>query len=145
MDLKNDGENTGKNRVAKLMKLNGIQGVGKKKYKPITTTSNHNLPVAERLFKTELAKVQLTAINQYWGADITYIPTEQGWLYLAVVLDLYSKKLVGHAMRETMHAEIVTSAIEMAIKRQGIVDGRGLVTHSDRGCQYACANVVLID
>ena len=135
--LQNDGEKVGKNRVAKIMKSNGIQGVGKKKFKPVTTTSNHDLPVAARIFKTELAAEQLTAANKFWGGDITYIPTEQGWLYLSVVLDLYTKKVVGHAMRETMHTEIVTAAIEMALKRQGIVDGTGLVAHSDRGSQYA--------
>ena len=135
--LQNDGETIGKNRVSKIMKSKGIQGIGKKKFKPQTTTSNHDLPVADRVFKTEIANEQLTAPNKYWGGDITYIQTEQGWLYLAIVLDLFTKKAVGYAMRETMHAEIVTAAIEMAIKRQGIIDGSDLVAHSDRGSQYA--------
>lgn len=135
--LKDEGEKVGKNRVEKIMKHHNIQGIGKKKFKPVTTTSNHDLPVAERIFKTELAAEQLTAPNKFWGGDITYIPTEEGWLYLSVVLDLYTKKAVGYAMRETMHAEIVTAALEMALKRQGIVDGTGLVAHSDRGSQYA--------
>ncbi len=135
--LQNDGEKVGKNRVHKLMKQNKIHGAGKKKFKPVTTTSNHDLPVADRVFKAELAAEQLTGPNRYWGGDITYIPTEEGWLYLSVVLDLYTKKAVGHAMRETMHAEIVTAAIEMALKRQGVIDGTGLVAHSDRGSQYA--------
>lgn len=137
--LQNDGEKIGKNRVSKIMKSKGIQGVGKKKFKPMTTTSNHDLPVAERVFKTELASEQLTAPNKFWSGDITYIPTEEGWLYLSVVLDLFTKKAVGHAMRETMHTEIVTAAIEMAIRRQGIKDGSDLVAHSDRGSQYASA------
>lgn len=135
--LKDEGEKISKNRVLRLMRENGIQGAGKKKFKPVTTTSNHNLPIAKRIFKTEDAATQLTGPNQFWGGDITYIPTEEGWLYLSVVLDLYSKKVVGHAMRETMHAEMVRSAIEMALLRQGIIDGSNLVAHTDRGSQYA--------
>lgn len=137
--LTEDGERIGKNRVERIMKNNKIRGVGKKKYKPATTTSNHDLPIADRIFKTENAEVQLTAPNKYWGGDITYIPTEEGWLYLSVVLDLYSKKLVGHAMRDTMHTEMITAALDMALKRQGINSGSGLVAHSDRGSQYASA------
>lgn len=135
--LKNDGEKIGKNRVEKIMKKNGIQGVGKKKFKPVTTDSNHQLPVAERVFKTENAETQVTAPNQFWGGDITYVPTNEGWLYLAIILDLFTRKAVGHAMRETMHAEIVCSALEMALKRQAIDDGSELTAHSDRGSQYA--------
>jgi transposase InsO family protein len=138
--LRGEGERVGKNRVAKIMKKNGIQGAGKRKFKPITTTSNHNLPIAARIFKTEDAAKQLTGPNKFWGGDITYISTEEGWLYLSVVLDLYSKKIVGHAMRETMHAELVISAIEMAIQRQGIADGSSLVSHTDRGSQYASSD-----
>lgn len=140
--LNSEGETVGIKRVSKIMKLNNIQGIGKKKFKPITTTSNHNLPVAERLFKTESAAEQLTSPNKYWGGDITYIPTEQGWLYLSVVIDLFTKKVVGHAMRETMHAEMVTSAIEMAFLRQGILDGSELTAHTDRGNQYASAEYI---
>lgn len=135
--LNEEGENVGKNRVEKIMKNHKIQGIGKKKFKPITTTSNHDLPIARRVFETEKASIQVTRPNQFWGGDITYIPTEQGWLYLAVFLDLFTRKIVGHSMRETMHAEIVTSAIDMALKRQGLTAAEGLVTHSDRGCQYA--------
>jgi len=135
--LKNEGEKIGKNRVQKIMKKNDIQGVGKKKFKPVTTDSNHKLPIAERVFKTEDARSQVTSPNQYWGGDITYVPTEEGWLYLAIILDLFTRKAVGHAMRETMHAEIVCSALEMALKRQGIEDGSDLVAHSDQGSQYA--------
>ena len=141
--LRNDGDNVGKQRVRKIMKMHGIQGVGKKKFKPITTTSNHDLPVAERVFKTENASAQLTSPNKYWGGDITYVATEEGWLYLAIVLDLYTKKVVGHAMRETMHAEMVTSAIVMATKRQGIICAADdLVVHTDRGSQYASAEYI---
>lgn len=135
--LRNEGEKIGKNRVHKIMKNQGIQGVGKKKFKPATTDSNHKLPIAERIFKTEDAGTQLKAPNEIWGGDITYVPTDEGWLYLSVMLDLCTRKAVGHAMRETLHAELVTSALEMALKRQGITNGSGLVAHSDRGSQYA--------
>jgi putative transposase len=135
--LKSEGERIGKNRVEKMMKKNNIQGIGKKKFKPVTTTSNHDLPVAERVFQIENSPAQVTKPNQFWGGDITYIPTEEGWLYLAIFLDLFTRKILGHAMRETMHAEMVISAMDMAIKRQGIVNGDGLITHTDRGSQYA--------
>ena len=131
------GEKIGKNRVEKIMKKNNIQGIGKKKFKPVTTTSNHDLPLAERIFQTENATVQVTKPNQFWGGDITYIPTEEGWLYLAIFLDLFTRKILGHAMRETMHAEMVISAMDMALKRQGLINGEGLVSHTDRGSQYA--------
>lgn len=135
--LKGEGEKIGKNRVARIMKEHGIKGKGKKKFKPMTTNSNHNLPVAERVFQTENAATQLRGVNKYWGGDITYIPTEEGWLYLSVVLDLFTKKAVGHAMRDHMQAELVTAALDLAVRRQGIVKGANLVFHSDRGSQYA--------
>ena len=134
--LNAEGEKVGKNRVEKIMKRK-IQGQGKKKFKPITTTSNHNLPIANRVFETENAVAQVTKPNQYWGGDITYIPTEEGWLYLSIFLDLYTRKVVGHSMRETMHAEIVTSAIDMALRRQGLIAASNLTAHTDRGSQYA--------
>lgn len=133
--LQAEGEVIGKNRVECIMKRNGIQGKGKKKFKPQTTTSNHDLPVAERLFKTEEAGEQVTRPNQYWGGDITYVPTGEGWLYLAIYLDLFTRKIVGYAMQETLHATIVTEAMLAALGNQGSPEG--LVMHTDRGSQYA--------
>jgi putative transposase len=135
--LKSEGEVIGKNRVSKIMKENNIQGVGKKKFKPVTTTSNHELPVAERIFKTEVAAEQVTRPNQYWGGDITYIPTEEGWLYLAIVIDLFTRKVVGFSMRESMPSELVIDALDMGLKRQRIPMVSNLITHTDRGSQYA--------
>ncbi len=129
--LRQDGEVIGKNRVSKIMKLNGIQGVGKKKFKPQTTTSNHSLPVAERIFKTEVAESQVTKVNQYWGGDITYIATEEGWLYLAIVIDLFTRKIVGYSMNESMPCELVINALDMGLKRQGLTTVNNLVTHTD--------------
>lgn len=85
--LKSDGEKCGRKRVKKIMKANGIEGVGKKKFKVMTTDSKHDLPIADRIFKTEIAPSQVTEVNQYWGGDITYIATEEGWLYLSIFLD----------------------------------------------------------
>lgn len=135
--LQDEGEKIGKNRVEKIMKDHNIQGIGKKKFKPITTTSNHNLPIAERIFETESATEQVTRPNQFWGGDITYIATEEGWLYLAIFLDLFTRKIVGHSMRETMHAEMVISAMDMALCRQGLINAKDLTAHTDRGSQYA--------
>lgn len=135
--LNNEGEVVGKNRVARIMKENKIQGIGKKKFKPQTTTSNHELPVAERIFKTEVADEQVTKPNQYWGGDITYVATEEGWLYLAVVIDLFTRKIVGHSMNESMPCELVINALDMGLKRQGLARAEDLITHTDRGSQYA--------
>lgn len=138
--LRSEGELIGKNRVERLMKKNGIQGKGKKKFKPQTTTSNHDLPVAQRIFKTEIAEEQLTHPNQYWGGDITYVPTSEGWLYLAVFIDLFTRKIVGYAMKDTLHAALVTEALQAAIGNQGVTED--LVTHTDRGSQYASDNYI---
>ena len=127
----------GKSRVEKIMKQNKIEGVGKKKFKVMTTDSNHDLPIAARFFKTENHELQVTKVNQYWGGDITYIPTEEGWLYLSVFLDLFSRKAVGHSMSESMTSELVIDALDMALKHQGITQSEELITHTDRGSQYA--------
>lgn len=140
--LNNEGEVIGKNRVARIMKENSIQGIGKKKFKPQTTTSNHELPVAERIFKTEVHEEQVTKPNQYWGGDITYIAAEEGWLYLAIVIDLFTRKIVGHSMNESMPCELVINALDMGLKRQGLVTVKDLVTHTDQGSQYAAFDYI---
>ncbi len=140
--LKVEGEVVGKNRISKIMKENNIRGIGKKKYKPITTTSNHKLPVADRVFKAEMAAEQVTKPNQYWGGDITYVATEEGWLYLAIVIDLFTRKAVGYAMSESMPSELVIDALDMGLKRQGIAEKAELTSHSDRGSQYASSSYI---
>ncbi len=138
--LKSDGKKIGKNRVNKIMKENNIEAIGKKKFKPITTTSNHKMPVAERVFKTEIATEQVTRPNQFWGGDITYIATGEGWLYLAIVLDLFTRKAVGYSMSENMPADLVIDALDMGLKRQGLAVANDLTAHSDRGSQYASSD-----
>ncbi len=135
--LNNESEVIGKNRIARIMKKHNIQSIGKKKFKPQTTTSNHELPVAERIFKAEVADEQVTKPNQYWCGDITYVATEEGWGYLAIVIDLFTRKVVGHSMNESMPCELVINALDMGLKRQGLVSAEDLITYTDRGSQYA--------
>jgi len=141
--LKTENVIAGKNRVQKIMKINKIQGVGKKKFKVMTTDSNHDLPIASRVFKAENHGQQVTRPNQFWGGDITYIPTEEGWLYLSIFLDLCTRKAVGHAMSDSMTSELVIESLDMALKRQDIVTGDDLMAHSDRGSQYAAEDYVV--
>lgn len=135
--LKQDGRKIGKNRVKKIMKENNIEGVGKKKFKVVTTDSNHKLPIAERLFKAENHDIQVTKPNQYWGGDITYIDTDEGWLYLSIFIDLFTRKIVGSAMSGTMTADLVIESLNMGLTRQGLATAAELTAHSDRGSQYA--------
>lgn len=135
--LHQEGEVISINRVSRIMNVNNIEGIGHKKFKPQTTTSNHELPVVERIFQTEIAYEQITKPNQYWAGDITYVPTKEGWLYLATVIDLYTRKVVGHSMSASMPAALVIEALDMALKRQGLETAEKLITHTDRGSQYA--------
>lgn len=128
--LHEEGQRVGKNRVAHLMSSEGLRAKAARKYKA-TTNSNHTLPVAPNLLEQDFSA---TAPNQKWVSDITYIATDEGWLYLAVVVDLYSRRVVGWAMSERMMAKLVCDALQMALwcrKRP-----RGVIVHSDRGSQY---------
>lgn len=129
-ELKNDGAPS-KNRIYRLMKANDIKAKTVKKYKA-TTNSNHNLPVAENLLNREFTAEKP---NQKWVSDITYIATDEGWLYLAGVLDLCGRTVVGFAMAEHMRKSLVIDALNQAIGRTGAK--QGLLVHSDRGIQYA--------
>ena len=130
-ELKAKGVACSENKAARLMQLNGIVAKRKRKFM-VTTDSRHNLPVAENKLNQ-----QFTAIrpNEKWVTDITYIWTKEGWLYLAVVLDLFSRKVVGWSMDKTMEKELVMSALNMALKARQ--PQNGLLHHSDRGSQYA--------
>lgn len=134
--LKQQGENCNKKRIARLMRLKGLYGVAKAKYKPMTTDSKHDYPVANRLFKTEEITTHPVKPNEIWASDITYIETGEGWLYLAIFMDLFTRKIVGHAMANHMRTELVLEALNMGILNQR-PDGANLMTHSDRGSQYA--------
>jgi len=122
------------NRVARLMKLHGIVAVQHRKYRP-TTDSGHDFPVAPNLLGREF---QAAAPSRVWVADITYIPTGEGWLYLATELDLYSHRIVGWSLGSRLVRHLVLDALEMAAGRRR--PGPGLIHHSDRGVQYACGD-----
>ena len=130
-ELKARGHECSENTVAGLMREHGIRAKSPKRFVR-TTDSHHRLPVAEnvldRAFDPE-------GPNRAWCADITYIPTREGWLYLAVVEDLFSRMIVGWSMDETMESRRVVDALEMALARRR--PGVGLLAHSDRGSQYA--------
>lgn len=135
--LKSENIIAGKNRVQKIMKLNNIEGAGRRKFKVQTTDSNHNLPIADRVFKTEQHAELVTEPNQFWGGDITYIKTDEGWLYLSVYLDLFSRKIVGYAMDKNMTVDLVLESLNMSLRRQDITVKNNLTAHTDRGSQYA--------
>jgi transposase InsO family protein len=130
--LRSSGRRHGRNRIARLMKAQGLCGRQKGRYRVRTTDSNHDHPIApNRLAEAPKA----TAPNQIWVADITYIQTQEGWLYLAAILDLYSRKIVGWAMGPTIDADLVLRALFMALlHRHPPAD---LMFHTDRGVQYA--------
>lgn len=113
------------------MKENGIEAKHKKKFKT-TTDSNHNLPVAKNHLKRNF---KVNKPNQTWVSDISYVHTDEGWLYLAVFIDLYSRKVVGWSMSERIKADLVVDAFRMALFRQKQKAPK--VVHSDRGSQYA--------
>ncbi len=119
-------------RVERLMRRHGIRGVAARRFRPVTTDSRHALPVAPDLLGQAF---EAPAPNRVWLADITYIPTGEGWLYLAAVLDLATRQVVGWAMRDHLRTELASSALPMAIQRRR--PAAGLVHHSDRGSQYA--------
>lgn len=125
------GYRCGRKRVERLMKEMGIRARQKKKYKA-TTDSNHSFPVAENHLKRNFTAF---GPNQHWVSDITYIYTKEGWLYLATIMDLYSRKIVGWGMEERLTQDLVVKALKMAVDRRR--PGRGLLLHSDRGSQYA--------
>lgn len=127
------GIRVGKERVRKLMALHGIKARAKKKYKA-TTDSNHSLPVAPNLLGRQFA---VRVPNRVWTSDITYIATDEGWLYLAAVIDLFSRQIVGWSMRARMKKELVIDALRMAWFRRH--PAPGLIFHSDRGSQYCSA------
>jgi len=135
--LRQLGTFCGKSRLHCLMKRAGICGLKRKRFRIKTTDSNHLLPIAPRHFKTENPKTHPLRPNQVWASDISYIQTLEGFLFLAIYLDLFTRKVVGFATSTSMHTELIVSAIEMALGRQKIIQGEELLSHSDRGSQYA--------
>ena len=129
-ELLTHGVRVGKERVRKLMAQHGIRARHKRKY-IATTNSNHDLPVAPNLLERNFTA---TAPNQVWTSDITYLATAEGWVYLAVIIDLFNRQVVGWSMQPHMKAELVTDALRMARFRRR--PEAGAIVHSDRGSQY---------
>lgn len=133
-ELRGRGHRCSENRVARLMRIHGLRAQAAKRFVPRTTDSDHDLPIAPNRLKDRSAPA---GPNQVWLQDLTYVRTGAGWLYLALVLDLWSRKIVGWAMADHRRSELVVAALQMAqTQRQ---PGKGLLVHSDRGVQYASA------
>jgi putative transposase len=130
-ELRDRGHEVGKHRVARLMRENGIWARIRRRFRH-TTDSRHKLPIAPNLLGQNFTA---TAPNQAWVGDITYIWTAEGWAYLAVLLDLYSRRVVGWALRKSLSRELAVSALKHALTRRR--PPPGLVHHTDRGSQYA--------
>ena len=132
-ELVKRGIRVGKQRVQRLMQQHGIRARGKRRFRVATTDSRHDLPVAPNRLNRNFTPA---GPNQAWAGDITYIASEEGWLFLAVVIDLFSRKVVGWSMRPDMHRSLVIDALEMGLFQRRPLKGQ-LIFHSDRGSQYA--------
>ena len=135
-ELRATGERVAKKRVARLMREDGLAATRKRRRPPPTTDSAPGAPVAPNRLARQFAPTATP--NRVWVSDITYVPTREGWLYLAVVLDLASRRVVGWAMRPTLETPLVLAALQMALTERR--PAPGLLHHSDRGVQYASAS-----
>src|ERR1700676_410773 len=134
-ELRAQGRGVSRGRIERLMRQHGIRAIMAPPRRVRTTDSRHDLPIAPNLLNRNFSA---DAPNRIWLADITYIETDQGWLYLATVMDLYSRRIVGWAMADHLRADLPLAALRMAISVQR--PGAGLIHHSDRGVQYASAD-----
>lgn len=133
-ELKARGVGVCENTVARYMREEGVASKVKcRRFRVRTTESNHDHPIADNVLGRSFAA---EAPDRKWAADVTYVPTDEGWLYLAAVIDLYSRRIVGWAMADHLRAELCQEALAMAVQRRR--PGPGLLHHSDRGVQYAC-------
>lgn len=130
--LRRDGVSCSRNRVARLMRQEGIFGRRRRSFRS-TTDSKHSLPVAANLLERNFT---VSAPNQVWVSDITYLACEEGWEYLATVMDLFNREIVGWAMQSSRARSLTLKALKMAIGQRQ--PAPGLIHHSDRGLQYAC-------
>lgn len=131
-ELVSTGFSCGRNRVARLMRQNGIRASVKRRFKS-TTQSKHGYPIAPDLVRRNFT---VAAPNRVWATDLSYIDTAEGWLYLAVILDLYSRQVVGWSMKERLTSAITVDAFRQALRHRQ--PPGGLIVHSDRGGQFAC-------
>jgi len=124
------GNQAGKNKIARRMRRLGLRALAKRKWKA-TTDSKHLLPVAENLLNREF---NASAPNQKWVTDVTYVATQEGWLYLATVMDLYSRAIIGFSIQEHLETSLIIDALEKALWRRKFP--KNVLVHSDRGSQY---------
>jgi transposase InsO family protein len=130
--LRSQGEPVSRNTVAKVMRAHGLRGKVQRKFVPRTTDSAHAQPIAPNVLDRQFTA---ETPNRKWAGDITYIPTDEGWLYLAGVIDLHSRRIVGWSMADHLQTDLATDALSMALARRR--PSAGLLHHSDRGVQYA--------
>lgn len=136
VELRANGKNYNRKRISRIMKENGIKVKTKRRFK-VTTKSKHNNPVSENLVNMNFS---VEKANKIWVSDITYIWTKEGWLYLVVILDLFSRMIIGWSMSQRLKNDLVVNALEQAFKNRGVEEG--LIFHSDQGSQYASKEVV---
>jgi transposase InsO family protein len=134
MELRARGQRNGRKRIARLMRVQGLRARPRRRYRT-TTDARHGLPVAPNLLARRFAVAQP---NTAWVTDMTYIWTPQGWLYLAVIIDLFSRRVVGWSMSDRIDRQLALDALRMALAQRR--PPRGLIHHSDRGSQYASAD-----
>lgn len=132
--LKRQGEAVSRKCIESIMREGGLRGKSPRKRRPRTTDSAHAKPIAPNMIERDFTAA---APNRKWVADITYVDTEEGWLYLAAVLDCFSRRVVGWCAADHLRSELVEEAVEMAIRSRRPKPGDGLIHHSDRGVQYA--------
>lgn len=135
-DLRDAGEPCSRARVVRLMRAENIRGKQRKRFR-VTTQSDHQKPVADNLLDRHFAPAEIEAPNRAWAGDITYVWTNEGWLYLAVVLDLFSRRVIGWSMSHRLETRLVLDALQMAVERRPTIGA--VLFHSDRGSQYAAA------
>jgi putative transposase len=133
-ELRDRGRRVGKNRVARRMRIMGLRSKIRRKYR-VTTDSKHHFAVSPNVLERNFTA---QAPDKVWVSDITYLATRTGWLYLTVIIDLFSRMVVGWALSSSLSHEMVVVALKRAIRRRR--PGKGLVFHSDRGVQYACSD-----
>ena len=138
-DLREEGTRTSKRRCARLMRAQGLHGKKKNRRRPRTTNSRHAQPVAPNLIAERPVP---SGPNQAWWTDITYLKTAEGWLFLAAILDAWSRRVVGWACAPTLHASLALAALRDALQRRQ--PPKGVLHHSDRGCQYVDADYVAL-
>lgn len=135
-ELQDAGIRCGCKRVARLMREDGLRARRRRRFR-VTTQSDHAHPIADNVLARHFDARAIGGVNRVWAADITYLPTREGWLYLAVVLDLFSRRVVGWATSARLESPLATRALQRALQQRAPDPDRALIHHSDRGSQYA--------